>query len=141
MGVILGIGISLLAIIALFQYLNWKTTKTYRPTPEAILATLDAVLCGSVTYLQWDEFICVPIRHDPLLELVRLECVSLETKELLSTAPKEPRRKEWPENVGFGQVGLDRVRELRAVVAEHARVLESLSNSSPNKSLERTREG
>jgi hypothetical protein len=61
-------------VIVLFAILNWRTAKTYRPTPQHVLHVLDAVLAGTVTYMEWDTFICVPIRHDARLEAVRLKC-------------------------------------------------------------------
>jgi uncharacterized membrane protein YgaE (UPF0421/DUF939 family) len=105
------IAIGIVAAIALlFVFLNWRTAKTYKPTKAEVLEILDAVLAGRVTYLQWDTFICVPIRHDPGLEAVRLRCVAMEDEPTLFAND----HKEWP---GFSTLGLLRIREMRNELA------------------------
>jgi hypothetical protein len=106
-GVILVVAIALLA--ALFAFLNWRTAQTYRPSVEQILSILDAVLANRVTYLAWDEFVCVPIRHHADLERVRLECVALEQGCYIDYKPPN----EWRGNAGFNAKGLARIAEIR----------------------------
>ena len=108
--------ISLLAIFvavaALFPILNWRTAKTYRPSKGDVLEILDAVLSGRVTYLQWDTFICVPIRNDQELEAVRAEVSALDQALFSGTG------KEWRGDAGFNELGLQRIRQIRDALRE-----------------------
>jgi hypothetical protein len=82
--------VSVIAVgVALFAFLNFRTTRTYRPTVHEIISILDAVLEGRVTYQAWDKFICVPIRHNADLERVRLRCVALEADSYLDKSRPE----------------------------------------------------
>jgi hypothetical protein len=105
-GAILVVAIAPLA--ALFAFLKWRTAQTYRPSVEQILSILDAVLANDVTYLAWDDFICVPIRHHANLERVRLECVALEQDCYIDKPTGQ-----WREDAGFNTTGLARIREIR----------------------------
>jgi hypothetical protein len=111
-GAILVIAIASLA--ALFAFLNWRTAQTYRPTAEQILSILDAVLASRVTYIAWDEFICVPIRHNANLERVRLECVALEQDCYIDETPAQ-----WRGNAGFNAKGFARIGEIRDSLMPH----------------------
>ena len=95
-------------LAALFAFLNLRTARTYRPTVDQIVSILDAVLARRVTYRAWDEFICVPIRHNADLELVRLKCVALEADSYLNKS-----RAEWRGDAGFNAIGLARIGEIR----------------------------
>ena len=106
-GAILVAAVAVLA--ALFAFLKWRTAQTYRPSAERILSILDAVLANRVTYLAWDEFVCVPIRHNAELERVRLECVALEQDCYFDNR----RTGEWRGDAGFNANGLTRIREIR----------------------------
>ncbi len=101
-------------VAALFAFLNFRTTRTYRPTVHQIVSILDAVLAGRVTYQAWDEFICVPIRHNADLERVRLRCVALEADSYLDKS-----RPEWRGDAGFNAVGLARIGEIRDSLVLH----------------------
>jgi hypothetical protein len=102
--------VSAIALLAaLFGFLNWRTAQTYRPSVEQILSILDAVLANRVTYLAWDEFVCVPIRHHAELERVRLECVALEQDCYIDYKPTG----EWRGDAGFNAKGLARIGEIR----------------------------
>ena len=96
-GAILVVAVALLA--AFFAFLSWRTAQTYRPSVEQILSILDAVLANRVTYLAWDEFLCVPIRHHAKLEQVRLACVALEQGCYFDAKPMG----EWRGDAGFKQ--------------------------------------
>jgi hypothetical protein len=89
---VLFVVVGVIAVLAaLFALLNLRTSRTYRPTVDQIVSILDAVLARRVTYREWDEFICVPIRHNADLERVRLECVALETESYLDKSRAESR--------------------------------------------------
>ena len=103
------VGVGVIAVVAvLFRFLKFHTTRTYRPSIHQIVSILDAVLAGRVTYQAWDEFICVPIRHNADLERVRLRCVALEADSYLDKSTRE-----WRGDAGFNEVGLTRIREIR----------------------------
>ena len=100
--------VAIASLAALFVFLNWRTAQTYRPTTEEILSILDAVLANRVTYIAWDEFICVPIRHNADLERVRLECVALEQDCYI-----EKTTAQWRGDAGFNAKGLARIGKMR----------------------------
>ncbi len=52
--------------------LNLLSRHTYRPTVDQVMGHLTATLDGSISYGAFDEFYCVPIAHDALLESVRV---------------------------------------------------------------------
>jgi hypothetical protein len=97
------------AVIVLFAVLNWRSAKTYRPTPQHVVHVLDAVLAGTVTYMEWDTFICVPIRHDPRLEAIRLKCTILDQDASLFAGMGN----KWQGDAGFNETGLNRIRGIR----------------------------
>jgi hypothetical protein len=110
MATVAGILVAAIALLAaFFAFLNWRTAQTYRPSVEQVLSILDAVLANRVTYLAWDEFVCVPIRHDAELERVRFECVALEQDCYIDYKPT----REWRGDAGFNAKGLARIAEIR----------------------------
>ena len=105
----IAIGCVITVGVALFAFLNLRTARTYRPTVDQIVSTLDAVLASRGTYSAWDEFICVPIRHDEDLEKVRLYCIALESETYLDKS----RAAGWRGDAGFNATGLARIKEIR----------------------------
>jgi hypothetical protein len=97
------------SIALLFVFLNWLTARTYRPTKTDVLNVLDSVLSGTVSYLAWDTFICVPMRHDRELETVRAQCSALDQDKSLFAGMGKERRG----HAGFNALGLQRIREIR----------------------------
>ena len=69
------------SIVLLFAFLNWLKARTYKPSREEIADVLTKVLSGTMNWYEWDEFTCVPLRHDALLEQIRQACVNMETDE------------------------------------------------------------
>ncbi len=100
--VILGL---ILGIIVLFSFLNWLTDKTYKPTPSEVADKLQRVLNGTMSYEEWDEFICVPMRHNDALEKIRMRCVEMETNEFC-TRENQEEQDTWI----YNQKGLDVVK-------------------------------
>lgn len=109
--------IAFAVVVAFFRILNWHTAKTYKPTKAEVLEVLDAVLAGRVTYLQWDTFICVPIRHDPELESIRAQCSALDQDKSLFAG----MGKKWQGDAGFNELGLRRIRQIRDSLSEGLR--------------------
>lgn len=64
-------------VYVIFRFLNWVSGKTYRPTKTQIESNLSRVLNGTMTWDEWDEFICVPIRYNQDLDLIRRQCKAL----------------------------------------------------------------
>ena len=102
--IILGV---ILGIIVLFSFLNWLTSKTYKPTPSEVAEKLQRVLNGTMSYEEWDEFICVPMRHNYSLEGIRKRCVEMESEEFC-TRTNQNEQKKW----FYNQKGLEEVKIL-----------------------------
>lgn len=49
----------------------------YRPTSESIQTLMTQLLEGEADEQQWQFFLDMPIRHDPELEALRLECAEM----------------------------------------------------------------
>ena len=107
--VLISLFVIFVAVVVFFRILNWRTAKTYKPTKDEVLEILDAVLSGRVTYLQWDTFICVPIRHDQKLEAVRVEVSALDQDRTLFAGTGQ----KWRGDAGFNELGLQRIEQIR----------------------------
>lgn len=102
--IILGI---IAGIIVFFSFLNWITAKSYKPRPEEVADKLRRVLDGTMTWHEWDEFVCVPMRHNDALERIRKRCVEMESKEFC-TRIKQDEQEKWI----YNQKGLEEVNIL-----------------------------
>lgn len=98
---------AIIAILCFFGFLNWLTAKRYRPSSEDIKDILHRVLNGTMTWEKWDEFTCVPIRHDKELELIRLKCAEMKDEEYYRRDNAEEQKK-WI----YNERGLEQIREL-----------------------------
>lgn len=58
--------------------LVFGSAPVYRPTAESIQALMTSLLEGDADEQQWQFFLDMPIRHDPELEALRLECAQMQ---------------------------------------------------------------
>ena len=60
-----------------------------------------------MTWDEWDEFTCVPMRHNDDLDSIRRRCVEMETSEFC-TRENSQEQETWI----YNQKGLDEVKKL-----------------------------
>lgn len=58
--------------------LVFGSAPVYRPTAESIQSLMTSLLDGEADAQQWQFFLDMPIRHDPELENLRLECARMQ---------------------------------------------------------------
>lgn len=58
--------------------LVFGSSPVYRPTSESVQALMTSLLEGDADEHKWQFFLDMPIRHDPDLEALRLECVEMQ---------------------------------------------------------------
>ncbi|WP_151702733.1 hypothetical protein [Nitrincola alkalilacustris] len=91
----------------------------YRPSRESVLLLLRGIEDGSTRQEAWDMFLGYPVSHDPELEAIRRQLVTLHEGLDGATAAKE------------GLSGYIYDREGRARVAKFTAQLEKLINEEP----------
>ncbi|MFG1497720.1 hypothetical protein ABMA57_13895 [Saccharospirillum sp. HFRX-1] len=60
--------------------LIFGSAPVYRPTTETIQSLMTSLLDGEADAQQWQFFLDMPIRHDPELENLRLECAQMQAQ-------------------------------------------------------------
>jgi hypothetical protein len=70
--------VSLLLLLLLTVALLFGRSPVYRPSREDAYQMLTTLCEGILDNGQWGLFIGLPIRHDPELEEIRLQCYELE---------------------------------------------------------------
>lgn len=71
-------GVTLVVILGVTLALVLGKAPVYRPTRESIQSLMTQVLEGEASDQQWQFFLDMPIRHDPELEKLRLECAQMQ---------------------------------------------------------------
>ncbi|MGZ5780525.1 MAG: hypothetical protein ACXWIN_06150 [Burkholderiaceae bacterium] len=107
MNLVYTIAVIVIGILGFFGFLNWRTGKKYKPSRDEVEDKLRRVLNGTMTWEEWDEFICVPIRHDKELDLVRIKCAEMKGEEYYHRENVDDQKK-WV----FNERGLEQVGEL-----------------------------
>ena len=97
----------LFGLVLQFAFLNWLTARTYKPSRQEVTDVLRRVQDGTMSWYEWDEFVCVPMRHDALLEEIRQACATMETAEYKCRENLEDAEK-WI----YNQKGLQEVRRV-----------------------------
>ena len=64
-------------IIFFFIILNFISSIKYKPSKEEIKKILKKAIDGTIKPHEWDQLVCVPIKHDKDLEEVWEKCVEL----------------------------------------------------------------
>lgn len=93
--------------ILFFKFLNWKTAQSYNPSRDEVEDKLSRVLNGTMSWEEWDDFVCIPITHDDELEIIRNQCAEMTGNEFYDCENIE-EQKVWI----FNDQGLVKVREL-----------------------------
>lgn len=70
--------LSVFICAVVFAVLLWVKTPLYRLRREQVIRLLEWVLLGQATENDWQVFCEIPIRHDELLESIRLECKEID---------------------------------------------------------------
>ncbi|MDN3638569.1 hypothetical protein QWY82_07105 [Simiduia curdlanivorans] len=73
-----------LVIVASLTYLR----PTYRVNASQLIVLFDQVLAGRASTQDWLVFTAMPIRYDPDLEAIRLQCLVLEQAHFLGDASR-----------------------------------------------------
>lgn len=71
-------GVTLVVLLGLALALVFGKTPVYRPTPDSVQELMTKLLEGEASEQEWQFFLDMPIRHDPALEELRLECVRMQ---------------------------------------------------------------
>lgn len=91
-------------IAAFLTYLR----PTYRVNASQLIVLFDQVLAGRASAQDWLVFTAMPIRYDPDLEALRLECVALEQAHFLGDASR----------FLFDSAGIEAIRLMRQALLE-----------------------
>lgn len=100
-------------VLAFFKFLELRTAKTYKPSPDEVAEKLRRVLAGTMPWQEWDEFVCVPIRNDDELNSIHLRCAEIQTEEFMWRENGEEREK-W----NYNDKGLLVIRALLTTLQE-----------------------
>ena len=82
---LLGVGV----LFFIYCFLNWYSSKVYKPTYKDVVHLLEGVINGKTNEYDWDQFICVPIKNNDELEKIRNKCLELEKKEFFDGVENE----------------------------------------------------
>ncbi|MBN8432463.1 hypothetical protein JF535_16595 [Microbulbifer salipaludis] len=98
--------ITLCVSFAIFSLVIWglmqMRTPRFRMERADFLRGLETVIVGQADENAWRMLISYPMRHDPALEALRLECLQIEDDEYTGKLPYL-----------FTDTGLERLRDLR----------------------------
>ncbi|WP_323846948.1 hypothetical protein [Microbulbifer magnicolonia] len=112
--------ITLLLSFCVFALIIWALmhmrTPRFRMDRKDFLQGLEDVLAGQADDNEWRVLTGYPMRHDPKLERLRLECLEIEEAEYTGGSPYL-----------FTEVGLERLRGVRR------RLLAAGTDTGPDK--------
>ncbi|WP_105101895.1 hypothetical protein [Microbulbifer pacificus] len=98
--------ITLCLSFAVFSLIVWglmhMRTPRFRMERAQFQQGLEDVITGQADDNEWRVLISYPMRHDPPLERLRLECIKIEEDEYTGTPPYL-----------FSDVGLQKLRDVR----------------------------
>ena len=77
-------------------------------TKEDVRQILCRVLDGTMSFHEWDDFTHIPLKHDQLLEGIRLACLDLDTQGDMIHRDDNKMEEKWI----YNEKGLDRVKDL-----------------------------
>jgi hypothetical protein len=102
MTILLTIVLSFLAFALIIWALMHMRTPRFRMERRDFLKGLEDVIAGQADDNEWRVLVGYPMRHDPELEELRLECLDIEEDEYTGGQPYL-----------FTEAGLERLREQR----------------------------
>lgn len=83
MDLLLLIVLTAILLAVVITVLSLVKTPHYRLDPLAVESFLQLVVNAQATENDWSVFTSVPIRHNPDLEQIRLQCVEIEEQHYL----------------------------------------------------------
>jgi hypothetical protein len=83
---VLTVILSFLIITGVAIILSQVRTPSYRLQRKNVITLLKMVLNGTASENDWNIFVGIPIRYDPELERVRLQCLVIEQREFLGNS-------------------------------------------------------
>jgi hypothetical protein len=86
--------VSFIVILGVSLALMFGKAPVYRPTQDSIQGLLTRALEGDANESEWQFFLSMPIRHDPALEALRLECAQLQDEQGLRPRADKVRFRE-----------------------------------------------
>ncbi|WOX06659.1 hypothetical protein [Microbulbifer pacificus] len=102
----MNIAITLCLSFAVFALIFWgmmhMRTPRFRMEREQFQRGLEDVIVGQADDNEWRVLISYPMRHDPPLEQLRLECLQIEEEEYTGKPPYL-----------FTETGLQQLRDVR----------------------------
>ncbi|WKD50280.1 hypothetical protein [Microbulbifer spongiae] len=102
MGIILTLLLSLSAFVIVVWTLMHLRTPRFRMDRQSFVRGLEDVISGQASETEWRALVACPMRHDPRLEQLRLECLKIEEREYNEGSPYL-----------FTQAGIKQLREVR----------------------------
>lgn len=94
---------SVFICLLVFIALMWVKTPYYRLSEKQVAQLLEWMLLGQASENDWQVFCEMPIRHNELLESIRLRCQEIDEAYAIG---------DGPSGVLLNQAGLSAVREL-----------------------------
>ena len=86
MDLLITIALSFCLILLALLVFRFVGLPVYRVESINVKTVLEAVLYETATVADWDVFIGMPIRHDPELDEIRLQCAMLAASTLTERA-------------------------------------------------------
>lgn len=102
MSVFLTLLLSLSAFVIVVWTLMHLRTPRFRMDRDSFIKGLEDVISGQASESEWRALVACPMRHDPKLEQLRLECLKIEEREYDDGSPYL-----------FTQAGIKQLREVR----------------------------
>ncbi|AOS96925.1 hypothetical protein AUP74_01488 [Microbulbifer aggregans] len=102
MTILLTIVLSFLVFALIIWALMHMRTPRFRMERRDFLKGLEDAIAGQADDNEWRVLVGYPMRHDPELEELRLECLEIEEDEYTGMLPYL-----------FTEVGLERLRDVR----------------------------
>ncbi|WGL18161.1 hypothetical protein PVT68_07645 [Microbulbifer bruguierae] len=100
------IAVTVCLSFAVFAVIVWglmhMRTPRFRMERAQFQRGLEDVIAGQADDNEWRALTCYPMRHDPPLEQLRLECLQIEEEEYTGKIPYL-----------FTEAGLSKLREVR----------------------------
>ncbi|GAA5524827.1 hypothetical protein Maes01_01386 [Microbulbifer aestuariivivens] len=116
MTILLTIILSFLTFALIVWALMQMRTPRFRMGRRDFLKGLEDVIAGQADDNEWRVLVGYPMRHDPELEALRLECLAIEEEEYSGGQP-----------FLFTEAGIERLREQRrqllALIAQEKELL------------------
>jgi hypothetical protein len=101
---VLTVILSFLIITGVAIILSQVRTPSYRLQRKNVITLLKMVLNGTASENDWNVFVSIPIRYDPELERVRLQCLGIEQREFLGNSGGSETKRYLFTNQGLQEI-------------------------------------